>query len=57
MEKLGKGSGATDTNITNRTQEMEERISSVEAIDTSVKENTRGNRFLTQNIQESWGTM
>jgi uncharacterized coiled-coil protein SlyX len=30
MENLGKGTGSTDANITNRIQEMEERISDIE---------------------------
>jgi hypothetical protein len=30
MEKLGKRSGVTDASITNRTQEIEERISGME---------------------------
>jgi predicted RNase H-like nuclease (RuvC/YqgF family) len=45
MENLGKRTGTTDTNITKRIQEMEERISGVkntiEEIDTSVKENEK----------------
>ena len=40
---------------------MKERLSSVEdmieEIDTSVKENVKVKRFLTQNIQEIWKTM
>ena len=43
MENLGKRSGATDASITNRIQEIEERMSGVEDtikdIDTLVKEN------------------
>ena len=44
MEKnLSKQTGTTDANITNRIQEMEERISgiedTIEEIDSSVKEN------------------
>jgi hypothetical protein len=46
--------GTTDANITNRIQEIEERISGVkdtiENIDTSVKENTKCKNLLTQNI-------
>jgi hypothetical protein len=45
MEKLGKKTGTTDGNITNRIQEMEERISGVEdtqgETDTSVKGNVK----------------
>ena len=36
MENLGKRTGTTDASITNRIQEMEERISGIEDIDTSV---------------------
>jgi hypothetical protein len=45
MKNLAKRSGATDANINNRTQEIEERISGVEDtienIDTMVKRNTK----------------
>ena len=61
MENLGKWIGTTETNITNRIQEIEERISgtedSIEEIDSLVKENTKSNKFLTQNIQEIWDSM
>jgi methyl-accepting chemotaxis protein len=44
LENVGKRSGSTDVRITNRTQEIEERISGVddtiEEIDTTVKENS-----------------
>jgi hypothetical protein len=60
MENLGKRTGTTDANITNRTQ-MEERISgiedTIEEIDTTVNENVRAKKFLTQNIQGIWNTM
>ena len=43
IENLGKKSGNIDTSISNRIQEMEERISgaedSIENINTSIKEN------------------
>jgi hypothetical protein len=57
MENLGNWIGTTGVSITNRTQEMEERISGVvkdkvEEIDTLVKENIKSKTFLTQNIQE-----
>ena len=43
IENLGKGPGVIDASITNRIQEIEERIYSIgdikEDIDTSVKEN------------------
>ena len=45
MENLGKRSGITDVSITNRIQEIEERISgvedTVERIDKSVKKNSK----------------
>jgi predicted nucleic acid-binding Zn-ribbon protein len=51
MENLGKKSGITDTSITNRMQEIEERISGVEymeeEIDTTVKENSKHKKLLT----------
>ena len=50
-----------DTSITNRIQEIEERISGAEDtrenIDTTVKENTKSKKLLTQNIQEIQNTM
>jgi hypothetical protein len=57
MENLGKRSGITDVNITNRIQEIEEKISGVEEIDTTVKENSKQKEFLTQSIQEIQDTM
>lgn len=55
MENLEKRTQATDTNITKRIQEMEEKISgtenNVEEIDTPDKENVKTKTFLTQNIQ------
>jgi hypothetical protein len=45
IENLGKKSGNFDVSISNRIQEMEERISgaedSIENIDTSIKENAK----------------
>jgi predicted nucleic acid-binding Zn-ribbon protein len=45
IETLGKRSGTIDTSISNRIQEMEERISgaedSIENIGTTIKENTK----------------
>ena len=56
LENLGKRSGVIDASITNRIQEIEERISgaeyTIENIDTTDKENAKGKRLLTQNIQE-----
>ena len=61
MDNLGKRSVAINASITNRVQEREERISSIELtiedIDTSVKENTKCNKLLSQNIQEIQDTM
>ena len=58
IEKLGKRSGTADASITNRVQEMEERISGaedkLEEIDSSTKENHKSNKSLIQNIQEIW---
>ena len=54
IENLGKKSGAIDASITNRIQEIEESISgaedTIENIDTTVKENAKGKKLLTQNI-------
>jgi hypothetical protein len=47
MENVGKRTGTIDTSITNRIQEMEERISGVE-INISLKENTKSKNFMTQ---------
>jgi predicted nucleic acid-binding Zn-ribbon protein len=53
IENLGKKSGAIDARITNRIQEIEERISgaedTIENIDTTIKENEK---CKIQNIQE-----
>jgi hypothetical protein len=49
MENVGKRTGATDASITNRIQEMEERISGVEdtieETETSVKENIKSKKI------------
>ena len=61
MENIGKRSGVIDASITNRIQEIEERISdaenTIENIDTTVKENAKCRKLLTQNIQEIQDTM
>jgi hypothetical protein len=61
METIGKKSGTIDASINNRIQEMEERISgaedSIENICTTIKENTKCKKILTQNIQEIQDTM
>uniref|UniRef100_A0A8C6H6C3 LINE-1 retrotransposable element ORF1 protein n=1 Tax=Mus spicilegus TaxID=10103 RepID=A0A8C6H6C3_MUSSI len=61
IETLGKKSGTIDASISNRIQEMEERISgtedSIENIGTTIKENTKRKKILPQNIQEIQDTM
>ena len=61
IETLGKKSGTIDASISNKIQEMEERITgaedSIENISATVKENTKCKRILTQNIQETQDTM
>ena len=62
MENLGKWTENTDTCITNRIQNMEERVSdfedTIEEIDALVKKMTNLKKgMLTQNIQEILDTM
>ena len=61
LENLGKRSVVIDASITNRIQEIEERISgaedTIENIDITVKENVKSKKLLTQNIQEMKDTM
>jgi chromosome segregation ATPase len=61
IETLGKKSGTIDVTISNRIQEMEERISSaedsIENMGTTIKENAKCKKILTQNIQEIQDTM
>ena len=56
LENLEKRLGITGASITNRIQEIEKRISgaedTIETTDTTVKENARCKKLLTQNIQE-----
>ena len=56
IETLGKKSGTIDANISNKIQEMEERISGAEDsignMDTTIKENANCKNILTQNIQK-----
>jgi hypothetical protein len=56
IQNLGKIPRFIDTSITNRIQEIEERISSaedtIENIDTTDKENVKCKKLLTQNIQD-----
>ena len=57
----GSQHGTIDLSISNRIQEMEERISgaedSIENIGKTIKENTKCKKILTQNIQEIQDTM
>jgi uncharacterized coiled-coil protein SlyX len=62
LENLGKRSGVIYVSITNRIQEIEERISgaedTIEKIDTTVKENAKSKKkVLTQTIQKIQDTM
>ena len=61
IEILGKKSGTIDMSISNRIQEMEERISgaedSIENMDTTINKNAKCKKTLTQNIQEIQDTM
>jgi uncharacterized coiled-coil protein SlyX len=58
---MGKRTGMTDASITNRIQELEERISgieyTIEEVDTPVKENAKTKNVLKQNIQQIWDIM
>ena len=61
MENLGKRTETSETSITNRIQEIEERISdsedTIEKLNTLTKENSKSNKFSSQNIQELWDTI
>jgi uncharacterized coiled-coil protein SlyX len=61
LETLGKKSGTIDASISNRIQEMEERIAgaedSIENMGTTIKENAKCKNILTQNFQEIQDTM
>lgn len=61
MKGLGSWTGTTEGSLVNRTQDMEDRISGtkdmIEGIDTSVKENVKSEKILTQHFQEIWDTM
>jgi hypothetical protein len=56
MENQGKRSGITDVSITNRIEEIQEKISGVEDTieenDTTVKENSKHKNLKTKRIQE-----
>ena len=47
MKNIGKRSGITDISITNTIQEIEEKFSHLEEIDTTVKENSKCKKLLT----------
>jgi gas vesicle protein len=57
IEILGKKSGTIDANISNRIQEMEERMQgaedSIENMDTTIKENAKCRKILTQTSRKS----
>jgi chromosome segregation ATPase len=61
LENLKKRTGVIDASITNRIQEIKERISgaedNIENIYTTVKESAKSKKVLTQNIQETQNTM
>jgi hypothetical protein len=61
IETLGKKSGTIDASISNRIQDLKERYSgaddSIENISTTIKENAKCKKILTQNIQEIQDTM
>jgi Fe-S oxidoreductase len=61
IENLGKRSGVINASIINRIQDTEERISgtedTIENIDTTVKENTKCKKLLTQSMQKIKYTM
>jgi hypothetical protein len=61
IENLGKRSEVIDASITNIIQEIEERIlgteDTIENVDKTVKQNAKGRKLLTQNIQEIQDTM
>ena len=61
IETLAKKSGTIEVIISNRIQEMEQKISgaedSIENMDAIIKENAKCNKILTQNIQKIEDTM
>jgi predicted nuclease with TOPRIM domain len=61
IETLGKKPGTIDASISNRIQEMVKRIpgaeDSIENMGTTIKENAKCTKILTQNIQEIQDTM
>ena len=61
MENLGQRTETTETSITNRIQEIEEGMAdsedTIEKISTLIKENSKSNKFSSQNFQEIWDTI
>ena len=61
MENLGKRTETSETSITNRIQEIEERISdsedTMEKLNALTKENSKSNKVSSQNTQEMWDTI
>jgi hypothetical protein len=61
IETLGEKSGTIDASISNRIEEMEERISGAKDsrgnMNTTIKENAKYKKILTQNTQEVQDTM
>ena len=61
IENLGKNSGVIDASINNRIQEIEERTSgaqdTIENIDSTIKENAKCIKLVTQNIQKLQDTI
>ena len=58
---MGQRAEPTETSIINRIQEIEERISdsedTIEKTNALIKENSKANKFSSQNIQEIWDTI
>jgi chromosome segregation ATPase len=52
IEMLGKKPGTIDASMSNRTQDMEGAEDSIENTDSTIKENAKCKKILTQNIQE-----
>jgi hypothetical protein len=61
IESLGKETGTIDASISNRIQEVKERVSgaedSIENMNTTIKENAKCKKILTQNIPKIQDTM
>lgn len=58
MENLEMWSGTTEASFTYRVQRMKETILVTKyIIEESIKENVKSKKFVTEDIQEIWGTM